>query len=267
MYMYQNLRRCSLWVAASVSMSVGGCGGGDAPAGPDAGAPAEGPAYADVVVNAPGAGERDFGDPGLAVNGVRGGGVEQGSVDVYSLGTSTGEDGPADHTLTLAWSGRVVINEPGIDFVVFENPFATELDVHHFIEAAVVEVSRDGQSWVAMPHDYTADDETVYVDDPTRWQGFAGVHPVLLHEEDNPVDPMDPALAGGDGFDLADLPDDGGEAEAIKREGFSYLRIVTATTRQNPDTGAPFPTSVIAGGPDIDGVYARSFRPLDNETP
>lgn len=237
----------------------------DAAAAPDAGpdaTPVDHPgSHADVVVNAPGAGDSPFRDPELAINGVRGGGTVQGSLDVFSLGVTATPAGAQDNYVTLAWSGRTVIDGPGTDFVVFENCFAVELGVRHFIEAAVVELSRDGQTWVAVPHDYLNDDEAVYSDDPGHWSGFAGVQPVLLHEESNPVDPFDPALAGGDPFDLADLPDDGGEAEAIKREGFAFLRLVTAASVVNPDSGQPFPRDFIAQGPDIDGVYARYFTP------
>lgn len=215
--------------------------------------------YADLVVDAPGAGDIPFRDPELAINGVRGSGVSQGGLDVFSLGVTATPASAQDNYITLAWSGRTVIDGPGTDFVVFENALAIEPGVRHFIEAAVIELSRDGQSWVAMPYDYLNADETVYSDDPGLWSGFAGVQPVLLHEEDNPVDAFDPALAGGDHFDLAALPDDGGEAAAIKREGFAFLRVTSAASIVNADTGELFPRDIVAGGADVDGVYARYF--------
>ncbi|MGM0577534.1 MAG: LIC_13355 family lipoprotein, partial [Myxococcota bacterium] len=192
-------------------------------------------------------------------NGVRGGGATAGGRDVYSLGRD--ED---DGVLVLRWAGARVTDGPGADLVVFENAFEYGGD-ERFMDPVVVEVSRDGAAWVAFPHDYVAADETAYVPEPGAWRGFAGIEPVLLHEEDNPVDPFDRAAAGGDPFDLADLPADDPEAEAIRTEGFVYVRLVAATARTNPDTGAPFPHDPVADGPDVDGVYARHLAP--EETP
>ena len=206
-------------------------------------------ACADEVVEAPGATGVDFGDPERAVNGVRGGGAEAGGTDVFSLGIEPG----VDSELVLRWSERLVLNGPGVDFVVFENAFESGGGV--FMDLATVEVSRDGVAWVAFEHDYVADDETGWSNDPADWSGFAGRSPVLLHDEDNPVDPVDPAVAGGDGFDLDDLPADA-EADLIRTEGFVYLRLTSAPAVLNPDTGEPFVRDPISNGADIDGVYA-----------
>ncbi len=212
-------------------------------------------ASADEVVEAPGDTGEGTGDAENAVNGVRGCGMGCGSLDVFSLGYDAG----VDNFVTLRWSGRRVVNGPGVDFVVFENAFAVG-DGAVFLDAVIVYLSRDGQTWVPFPHDYQADDETVFEPDPSLWPGFAGVHPVLFHEEDNRVNPFDTELAGGDPFDLSDLPDDGGEAEAIKREGFRYLKLVTAPSQVNPDTGDLYVKEGISDGADIDGVYARYFE-------
>lgn len=78
----------------------------DAAAGPDAGpdappAGARAVRLADRVIAAPGASGSGFGDPQRAVNGVKGGGLTNGSVDVYSLNLP-----PAQNTsITLGWSG------------------------------------------------------------------------------------------------------------------------------------------------------------------
>ncbi len=215
--------------------------------------------YADEVVEAPSAtvplGTGGFGDPAQAANGVRGGGAGGGGMDVFSLG-STDVDG----YLVLRWSGARVVDGPGYDLAVFENPFIVGAGPNAFMDPVVVEVSRDGQSWVALPHDYTAPDETLYSSLPEHWPGFAGVHPVLYHEEDNPVDPLNPQVAGGDAYDLADLAvtaADDPEAAAILAQGFVYVRLTAATARTNPDTGQPYPHDPISNGPDIDGVYAR----------
>ena len=67
------------------------------------------PAVADTVWEAPGASGEGTGDPGRAVNGVRGGGDTGGSTDVYSMGLEAG----VNDRLVLRWSGRVVRNGPG----------------------------------------------------------------------------------------------------------------------------------------------------------
>ena len=77
---------------------------------------------------------------------------------------------------------------------------------------------------------------------------------MVLHEELRPHDPFDPA-AGGDLFDLADLPPTPA-TDAIRAEGVAYIRLGAPGT--NPDSGEAFPRDPVSNGPDIDGVYART---------
>jgi hypothetical protein len=209
-------------------------------------------AHADEVLDAPGATGEGFGDATNAVNGVRGGGQHAGGTDVFSLGYEPG----ANDTVVLGWSGRRFHDGPGADLAVFENAFAYQSG-GNFMDQVVVEVSADGEAWVAFGHDYLNADETVYSTDPLSWSGFAGVTPVLLHEEDNPVDPFAPALAGGDHFDLAELPAEDPVTAQLLAHGGCCVRLVTAPTRTNPDTGEPFVRDAMSNGADIDGVYAR----------
>lgn len=208
----------------------------------------------DEVVDAPGADGSMFGDPVRAVNGVRGAGVAAGSVDVYSI------DSAARPSLTLRVGGRRVTDGPGVDFVVFENGFRTTGEGSEaglsFMDPALVELSIDGVAWIAFPHDYVAADPTEYSRVPDDWEGFAGIAPVLFHAETNPVDPFDVVMAGGDGFDLALLPDEGVGGE-IRRAGFRYLRLSPAFRAVDPHTGASYPRDGFANGPDIDGVAVR----------
>ncbi|MBU0551003.1 LIC_13355 family lipoprotein [Myxococcota bacterium] len=204
---------------------------------------------ADVVVEAPGATGEGLGDPQRAINGVRGGGVQVGGADVYSL-----DPGEGRSALVLRWSGRVVEDGPGDDLVIFENPFEYAEGI--FMDLMVVEVSTDGVRWQAFPYDYLAEDEARYSADPRDWAGFAGRTPVSLNVEGAALDPMDEA-AGGDRFDLADLQ--GALGEEIRREGARYVRLRPAMSLNNPDTGAPFPADPISDGPDIDGVCARQL--------
>ncbi len=112
----------------------------------------------------------------------RGGGCCSGSTDVVSLGNGG--------TITLGFSGRRIIDGPGVDFVVFENPFEGPMSV--FAELAQVEVSEDGEQWFAFP--------CSTLDPP--YDSCAGVAPVYLVDDEGPIDV---ATAGGDGFDLADI--------------------------------------------------------------
>lgn len=235
-------------LAATLALACADQGGG--------GSDEKQPAYADTVVDAPGATGEGIGDPQNAVNGVLGCGLDCSSQDVFSLGYEAG----VDNYVTLRWSNRTVLNGPGADLAVFENPFLVGGGPSCFMDQAVVQVSRDGEAWVSLPHDYTHDDENLYEPDPQLWPGFAGATPVLLNEDLNPVTPYDPETAGGDHFDLDDLPDGDPEAEAIREQGFTYIKIVTAPSLINPDTGEPFVKEDISNGADIDGVYAWYFE-------
>lgn len=209
---------------------------------------------AGTVTRAPGATGEGFGDPTQAIDGVRGAGPSGGSLNVYSL------DFGSRTELVLEWDGLEIHDGPGVDFVVFENAFRQTGASTNFMDPAVVWVSRDAETWVPLPHVYSAPDPTRYSGDPDHWQGFAGVHPVLLHEESNPVDPFDVVAAGGDGFDLSDLPLDE-DARVIRERGFIYLRITPAALEIDSRTTAPYPRDPISNGPDIDGVYARYTSP------
>jgi hypothetical protein len=216
---------------------------------------------ADRVVEAPGHTGRGFFDAERAVNGVRGGGLDVQGTDVFSLGYDPG----VDDLVVVQWTGARVSDGPGVDLVVFENAFeiasAASTSGARFMDPAVVEVSADGTLWVALPHGYLAPDGESFSTDPDHWSGFAGVSPVLLHEEDNRVDPFDVDLAGGDGFDLATLDPRDPAADAVLRDGAAFVRIRSASSLTDPATGAPFPRHPAANGPDIDGVYGRYLIP------
>lgn len=105
-----------------------------------------------------------------------------GSLDVLSFGR-VGE-------IVLGFRDRVVIDGPGPDLIVFENPMAG------WVETGFVAVSDDGVTWAEWPCDPT--------DAAGGHPGCAGVAPVGAGAGDS-VDPTDPAVAGGDAFDLAAL--------------------------------------------------------------
>lgn len=124
---------------------------------------------------------------GRVLGPASGRGLAAGSVEVLSLGEG-GE-------ITLAFD-RSIVNEPGVDFIVFENAFWPDNDASSvFAELAEVGVSEDGDAW----HWFACD--TVPVEAGV-WPGCAGWRPTL--EFDTSL-PLDPKTAGGDAFDLEDL--------------------------------------------------------------
>jgi hypothetical protein len=131
----------------------------------------------------PGAGFGQDAMPDVVLGPPRGAGCCAGSLDVVALG-----DGGA---IELGFGGAGIADGPGIDFVVFENPFWVGGDpATVFAEPATVEVSEDGSSWHAYACTATE----------APWGGCAGWHPVLL---DGGLETLDPTSSGGDGFDLA----------------------------------------------------------------
>ncbi|MBV1860655.1 MAG: cell surface protein [Nannocystaceae bacterium] len=140
-----------------------------------------------------------------------------GSMYVVSLGCGG--------SITLAFDPPGIVDAPGDDLIVYENPFATGDTT--FAEPARVLVSEDGEDWRAFACELTG------VGD---WppQGCAGI---------TPVSPAGDGFEGGDGFDLADV----GLAHA------RYVRLVDVSSAFYGDevwcSGEP-------GGFDLDAVEA-----------
>lgn len=183
--------------------------------------------FADAVVTfAPGE-HAGFGAdqlPEIVLGPPRGAGLLQGSLDVVSLG-----DGGA---ITLRFDRPVICDGPGPDFTVFENAFHSGgPDGPIFEEFGIVSVSQDGIHFVDLPYD------------AATHAGLAGRTAVLSHP-DNGVDPLDPAVSGGDTFDLA----------ATGLEWVAYVRII------DPGATIPDPGSFIPPGDnsgfDLDAIAA-----------
>lgn len=126
-----------------------------------------------------GFGQEDY--PSIVFGPPHGAGAGMGSLDVLSLGRG-GE--------IVLETGFLLVDGPGVDLLVFENPFVT------FAETGSVAVSEDGHTWWEFPCAAT--------DKAGGYPGCAGVHPVFS-SPDNGLSPTDPEVAGGDGFDLATL--------------------------------------------------------------
>ncbi len=223
---------------------------------------------ANTVVTAPGNNPSiAFKDANKSIDGICGGGQYQGSVDVFTLDASG-----AGSVLTLSWAGKSVLNGPGIDFIVFENPFQYTSSSNFFVEPVVVEVSQDNVNYCGFNPQYTGAASPASMS-RTDWIRMAGLTPVLWNMTTNQLSVTDiflnpsaegyMGISGGDGFDLDNLSDSNifntgcnlMIANALIANGFKYIRLVNAKTRP----GFPSPQNSYDGGPDIDGVIAKQL--------
>jgi hypothetical protein len=149
--------------------------------------------------------------PGIVEGPPVGGGASQGSLDVVSLGVG-GE-------IVLSFAPNAIVDGPGPDFIVFENPFDIGGNpMNPYAEPGEVSVSDDGTTWSTYPCTATS----------YPYGSCAGWHPVYS-APGNGISPVDPATAGGDAFDLADL----GVTEA------RFVRIRDVSGEVCPDAGGP----------------------------
>lgn len=146
--------------------------------------------------------------PEVVLGPPQGRGDAAGSLDVVSLGRE------GEITLRL---GQTLVDGAGPDLLVFENAFVG------WTERGEVSVSEDGERWLTWA---CAPDGA----------GCAGLEPVY-YAEGSGLCPTDPAEAGGDAFDLAEL----GMTHA------SYVRV--RDVGDNDYAG-------ISGGFDLDAVAA-----------
>lgn len=152
--------------------------------------------------------------PGVVAGPPQGLGLFLGGLDVLSLGNGG--------VVELEFSDNVILDGPGVDFTVFENPFLTSvlgIVVASFSEPGRVSVSQDGSTW------FVFDGCGVDPVDPPLYPGCAGVFPTLSDALDpsteHPSVPTEtplidligvprselawPAGSGGDSFDLGDV--------------------------------------------------------------
>lgn len=146
--------------------------------------------------------------PAAVLGPPSGGGCCAGSLDVTSLG----DGGYA----VLEFDRNVIVDEPGADFLVFENPFQSSESAAEstYAELGTVSVSQDGETWFDYP--CTAD--------AYPYGECAGWHPVLANPKTNDVDPLSPEAAGGDAFDLGDV-------------GLEWARYVRVSDRPEAEGG------------------------------
>lgn len=153
--------------------------------------------FATSVANyTPGTGTGAFADPSKLLGGPQGGGFDQGSFDVCTLGVGG--------SATLAFD-VVIADGPGADLSVFENALTFAGAV--FSEVAWVEVSTDGVNFARFPNRY-AGPSTGLPGFTAPWgtySGLTGGAPTLANVATNSIDPLNPVVSGGEAFDLADL--------------------------------------------------------------
>jgi hypothetical protein len=118
-------------------------------------------------------------------------GLHMGSTDVVSLGNG-GE-------IVVAFTPDEIVDGPGDDFIVFENPF-DELGGGVYAEPGEVSVSNDLEHWSTFPCTQT----TQALPDGGSYGQCAGVTPVLSNP-DNDASPFAIPQAGGDPYDLGKL--------------------------------------------------------------
>jgi hypothetical protein len=168
--------------------------------------------------------------PAVIQGGPSGGGAG-GSTDVLSLGVG-GE-------LVVDFGDHEIVDGPGPDFVVFENPFLVG-PYAPFAEPARVGLSEsDPTSFLEIPCDLQATRG-----DPAKatwpYPGCAGVRPVTFGP--GSCLPLDPATSGGDAFDLASV--------GLKRA--RYLRLRDAGVSTSGATGSK--------GFDLDAVVLIHYE-------
>jgi hypothetical protein len=162
--------------------------------------------------------------PDVVLGAPQGGGPLQGSLHVVSLGNGG--------VITLRFDLPVICDGPGADFTVFENAFhANDPDGPVFEEYGVVAVSQDGVHFVELAYD------------ATTHAGLAG-RAAVFSSPDNDIDPLDPAVSGGDAFDLAGT-------------GLPWAAFVRIT---DPGAAIPDPGNLIPPGDnsgfDLDAIAA-----------
>jgi len=228
--------------------------------------------YASKVLAAKDVDGRGYGNPQLAVNGVRGGGLWSSGLDVFSLNEAK------DGQLIIGFDAPVC-DGPGNDLAVFENPFRARTGDTSSFEPVIVAVSADGVSFFDLPHAFApgaaaSDTErAAAANSVTNWTGFAGLTPVLWHEETNGRAQglsvfAGPAISGGDHFDLASITEENAR-RVITRDGIIAVRLTAAPVAVDSEacrgTELPCPNfpnvrHAFGGYGDIDGVYGR-YRP------
>jgi len=184
-----------------------------------------------------------------------------GSVHVLNLGVGG--------SVTVEFTDNAIYDGPGKDFVIFENPFYIGGDFSRvYLEPGIVFVSSDGDDYTSFPVNYIPPVPPLPPgdDSPDHYMNFAGIRPVFSNPS-NGIDPLNPAVSGGDAFDLADIRDDA-ERRGIDLQNIRFIRI--QDVRRGVDTDKdgdiiPGTTNPLVNGFDLDAIAAiHSKEPMEN---
>lgn len=145
--------------------------------------------------------------PQIVLGMPKGTGPMMGSLDVLSLGKNG--------DITLVFLDEIMVDGPGSDLAVFENPFFIGGNSNNiYLEVAFVEISTEGSLFIPYPFEF---DSTIHpVGNPARYKGLAGVWPVNSNE--GIPDPRNSDSSGGDFFDLSE----------VRLENARFVRIIDA---------------------------------------
>ena len=150
--------------------------------------------------------------PGIVMGPPVGTGSDNGSLDVVSLG-----DGGS---IVVSFEPNAIVDGPGPDFIVFENPFWIGGNAHDiYAEPGEVSVSDDGVNWTTFP--CTATQASC-----ADGCGTCGGWQVVYSNPTSGISPLDPTVAGGLALDLAQI----GLTHA------RYVRVVDKSGEMCPST-------------------------------
>jgi hypothetical protein len=157
--------------------------------------------------------------PGIVEGPPQGGGAVEGSVDVVSLG--------GGGSIVVGFAPNAIVDGPGVDFVVFENPFDYG-NGDRYVEPGEVSVSDDGVTWTAFP---CTDTTQAMPDGGWGATRCGGMNLVYSNPFRPPyISPFDLQRAGGDQYDLASI--------GVKHARYVRIRNVVAT-EPCPEGGLP----------------------------
>lgn len=196
--------------------------------------------------------------PTNALGGPRGAGLGSGSGDVCTLGVGG--------ALTLGFDVTIT-DGPGSDFTVFENGFL--FAGQPFSEVAYVEVSTNGVDFARFPSSYVGPPNGLsgFTAPWGTYSGMTGFTPVLANVSTNAIDPFDPVVSGGEGFDLARLTGDPlVVAGVVDVSQIHFVRIVDVPHQSGLDSAGHvvYDNSGATGTADIDAVAVTQHLGLVN---
>lgn len=173
--------------------------------------------------------------------------------------------------IILEFTSDYIIDGPGVDFTVFENPVQPEgFPEYSFTETALISVSEDGVTWTQFPVELLSTNVSDLMK-KSNYIGYAGVQPVLFPGGSN-ISPFDVTQSGGDQFDLHDIGMTRCRFIRIQDTGHSdYNPTFDKNNVLNTDFGNltdPSPNvqsnTINTAGFDLDGIAAIHTEPMQS---